>query len=110
MDHSEIKHLPKVDHTPDDLQPWQRLLLAAADHIERYGWCQGRAYARLGFNVPSCMYGAICDQEHFPKGARAMAEIKVNEALGGFMAHWNDAPERTKPEVIAKLRAVALGG
>src|SRR5437867_3333049 len=113
MDHSEVKHLPKVDHTPAELDDASKLLLAAAAIIERQGWCQ----CFIGtFGGQLCIEGAL----NVARGREPIAMLegnevtleallRVNKAVGASAFHWNDTPGRTKDEVVAKLRAVALG-
>ena len=106
MDHSEVKHLPKVDHSPADLDATAKTILMAASLIEERGWCQGE-YSRNG---RLCMLGAIrvaegSDDDASGAVARLRASMNVK-----FPHEWNDDPKRTKEEVVAKLRAVALSG
>lgn len=97
------------------------VLDAAADLIEPAGrWTQG-AYARNihgddivddddGSLVPReavcfCVYGAVAfveDQPIAESAAGAFLEMLGVQAVG-----WNDAPERTQAEVVAKLREAA---
>lgn len=109
VEHKEVGEDKKLDDA-------SKVLLKAADMIERNGWCQGAAYLDFvkGSKGPMCMYGAIwAANDDDPTGkfeALKAAEGRVNEACGTFMAKWNDKSGRTKDEVLAKLRAVALGG
>jgi hypothetical protein len=120
MDFSETKHLPKVDHTPAELGEERRLLLKAADLMEARGHCKGRL-ATERFHGAVCLYGALyaaanhgdawASGPHIAKAGEAA--LLVRHALGLKNSYseidWNNAPERTKDEVVAKLRAVALG-
>jgi hypothetical protein len=123
MDHSEVKHLPKVDHTPAEMDAVSRLLMRAADVIERDGWCQNNVLTEDG---RVCLVGAIhtannkrfgrandyCDpwDENSREALVRMDRVLPKVADGiGACAVWNDTPGRTKDEVVAKLRAVALG-
>lgn len=81
-----------------------KALSSAADLIEEWGWCQGRFENESG-NL--CAVGAIWTTrvrgtDHFD------VEYTFKDALGMSVAEWNDAPERTQDEVVAKLREVAL--
>jgi hypothetical protein len=120
MDHSEIAHLPKVDHTPAELDAPARLLLRAAMWIEEHGWIQGTMEKRqmactlgalsLAAHEIEVLTGVIIDAEVRLK--RRLPEPYSSDSHDGSLcavAAWNDAPGRTKDEVIAKLRAAALG-
>ena len=85
-----------------------RVLLAAADLIERDGWVQGITRCHAG----RCMIGAVSD------AAPARFDLwpaieRINETLGrpfadpATVAYWNDAPGRTRDEVVALLRQAA---
>jgi hypothetical protein len=90
------------------------VLHAAADHIERAGWAQpGRQYkegpcgacADVAINSYTRAKGKIKDSA---RELLAQA-LPAREFTGVTIWGWNDAPERTKDEVVAKLRAVAGG-
>jgi hypothetical protein len=97
----------------------RRVLLDAADLIEARGWCQefyacdfsgAKCRPTSADAACFCALGAI----HHVEGAQAGpewtdAEIAWGEALGSLSnaIDWNDAPERTAGEVVAKLREVA---
>lgn len=86
----------------------RHILIYAATLIEVRGWCQNYYFNSEG-NL--CMLGAVeqaikandCDF------LSVYLEIRniLFENLGGFASVWNDAPGRTKEEVVAKLREVA---
>lgn len=110
MDESVQKHLQPMSDAVT------RALLRAADEIERRGWCQ-----HVGtFQGAVCMEGGLLcalgkdPSEFFPTGLGTDAFDRLCQSLkrDGFRAphEWNDMPGRTKEEVVAKLRAVALGG
>lgn len=92
------------------------ILNAAADLIERDGWCQG-AFRRNGKH---CLLGAIA--ETVAGDARSgfnhilAHNDDAREAVRVFLAtvqcdlgvpHWNDKPGRTQTEVVAALRKAA---
>ncbi len=116
MDHSEIKHLPKTDHTPAKLDDASKLLLKAASAIETYGHVKGDlGHPSKGF----CFLGALTFAEHGSADAiingkgwnksMSAAQQRFCRNLGGQSeVDWNNAPHRTKDEVVAKMRAVAL--
>lgn len=93
----------------------QDVLRQAADLIERTGWCR-RAFARdkrrrvVGFYSKDacrfCVRGAI----YRVGGAGLNGDIErlLKRHIGTrHISDWNDAPGRTKDEVIATLRRAA---
>jgi hypothetical protein len=99
------------DSTLDDAS---KLLLKAAALIEERGWCQREQESDDG---RLCALGAL----HYADGNRPYdgvsklgqkARNRLCRAIGTDRvgSQWNDVPGRTKEEVVAKLRAVALGG
>ena len=118
MDHSEVKHLPKVDHAPAQLEEWQKLLLKAADLIESYGLAKHTTCNNRG---AMCLRGALLVAagaervRHGPDMGQASNDVleadnKMRAAVRSNPAMWNNEPARTEKEVVAKMRAVALGG
>ena len=107
MDESVQKNLKP------ELGDVSRLLLKAADLIEEHGWCQVSAVDERG---RICMLQAMgrAEVELFgPDGSRSVSLVsdeKIADAVGWPIYRWNDAAGRTQEEVVAKLRAVALGG
>ena len=102
------------------------VLDAAADRIERDGWHQGDFFpdppnyfdvddiARILIATPKpcCVSGAlIAETEHHDPSGVEPAEVLLMQYLGirwaGQLPLWNDAPGRTKEEVVAALRAAA---
>jgi hypothetical protein len=84
------------------------VLERAADLIEPEGaWTQG-SYG--GGHLPTCMGGAV----NIARGRQAW-ETPAGDPIAAFLAQclgqkvafWNDAPERTQAEVVAKLREAA---
>lgn len=92
------------DATP--LTAVQKSYLAAADLLERGGWCQGRGRGPGGSKclVMALVYATIKDAD-YPKAIEAL-----ESRLGKRPADWNDEPGRTKEEVIALLREAAHHG
>jgi hypothetical protein len=117
MDESVQEHL-KPALSADDA----RILLKAADIIERDGHCKHVMYSGDDpVHGPVCLFGSILRAitGSADRGGGMFTELKnpahgLTVALAGRvhhrMAEWNDAPERTKDEVILRMRAVALGG
>lgn len=98
------------------LDPTAKLFLVAADHIEKYGHCQGRYFAdpRRSESSPACLFGAMMlasGDGIVPSSAVVRLERHMN--LGGDLTDavkWNDRPGRTKEEVVAVLRKAAIEG
>lgn len=96
------------------------ILFAAADLIEPEGkWTQGCSARNAEGNSASatrpdavcwCAVGAIwCAAESHTSKLADAATDELEQVLGGLIAvgKWNDAPERTQAEVVAKLREAA---
>lgn len=88
------------------------LRLKAAEVIEERGWCQ-RAFQQRDGSV--CLIGALsvvltgaatADSAALKPYRDTVASLGFMTDIGGFMSAvaWNDAPERTKEEVLARLR------
>ncbi|SRR5260221_8812689 len=78
--------------------------LKAIKVLERKGWCQGILINPQG---EVCMAGAIQVATHQSLELQGHALNLLHENLGSMISKWNDAPERTKDEVIAKLKEIA---
>lgn len=78
-------------------------ILNAADYIREHGWCQGTMMS-LGGQV--CIFGALTA---VLGGRMLSARAFLDKALGMPAHWWNDAPGRTKEEVIAKLEEIGWG-
>lgn len=96
------------------LEPWRQTLLDAARYIETHGWVQGELGTCDG---PVCAMGAlhylpgVMPENQVEAWGRLMTYLKLsNEIVNQLhpIAAWNDAPERTKDEVVAALRAAAF--
>jgi hypothetical protein len=80
------------------------ILRAGKNAIETRGWCQGDELAIHGPpNGPCCAATAIGPYEDDPFDFRAVNLLRQAAGIGGDMglATWNDAPERTKADVLA---------
>ncbi len=78
--------------------------LKAIEVIEQKGWCQGQPINAKG---EVCVAGAIQMATHQSLELQGHALNLLHETLGTMISKWNDAPERTESEVIAKLKEVA---
>jgi hypothetical protein len=98
---------PNRENVHEGLDEPAKLLMKAADLIEKHGWCQGRWRATDG---RLCLRGAIINSGSHQVAFAAIH--RVDAAIGGpyTSVGWNDTMGRTKEEVVAKLRSVALGG
>jgi hypothetical protein len=110
MDHSEVKHLPKVDHTPAELAGWQRVMLKASDIIDERGLCKESYSGSRGYCIYGALYAAadLTPMDAMNEALNEARRILLNK-LPDTIICWNDHKDRTKDEVVAKLRAVALG-
>jgi hypothetical protein len=112
MDHSEVKHFPKVDHTPAELDEASKLLLKAADLIEKNG-LNNKNYKYIHEDGSICVKCAINladggepeDMNSFFQ-SRLDAIYRLDSAIGETAYEW--ILGRPQQEVVAKLRAVAL--
>lgn len=112
MDLSEVKHLPKVDHTPAKLDAPSKLLLKAAALIEKHGHCQtGSGQDEDGRMCVLVAIARIPGKEgaHNTAVDRLTAAVPHVRPRGCLhqVALWSDRTPTA--EVLAKLRAVALG-
>lgn len=86
----------------------QIFLLKAADLIEKHGLVKHRLYDEHG---RLCAGGAIYAANTLfgGKSQAAMTEaiLMLQRHVGGSIAEWNNAPERTAQEVINTLREAA---
>ncbi len=89
---------------------------AAADLLEKEGWVQGKhrywdGSPCDGHILGRCVLAAFADVT--PGGDKIFS--KTRSAFGNYLgvrniAHWNDAEERTKEEVVTALRDSAWHG
>ena len=91
-------------------------ILRAADWLETHTWIQRRLF---GPNEESaCTLGALVKvdpvrivgsvlgtKDIYAAGERIRKHLKI-----GLIGSWNDAPERTKEQVISTLRTIAYSG
>lgn len=85
----------KVETTPE-----RQALLDAADYIEEHGWCQ----RQMEDGMKVCAMRALMVVA--PLSVAVISEVMLRRHIGakwGIPA-WNDAPERTKEEVVEAMR------
>src|SRR5258706_1042238 len=90
-----------------ELDKGGKILISAADYIEKYGWwCKGHGASK---GLRACLMTSIWFISNNDKAIEA--SDRVTHYLGfenrGEAVRWNDAPERTKEEVISALREAA---
>jgi hypothetical protein len=95
----------------------REVLHRAADLLEEFGWCQGQLFSRG--RRAYCVIGATARAAHDLgyegdwTGGYGFVRDRVGADLlravsgGWFSGDWNDEPDRTKAEVVAKLREAA---
>jgi hypothetical protein len=101
---------------PVEVNPLSKLYAAAADAIEQKGHAK---YALITDTGAMCIMGAInyvatgdaCDYDN--RLFQGDYNVRIIEPLEQFTGGrnpigWNNAPERTKEEVVAMLRKAAL--
>jgi hypothetical protein len=86
-----------------------KILLDAADYVERHGWCQNEFQNGFG---SVCIMGALLHVVQWPDHlqGRGITEIlpRLTKYLGVTrLDNWNDAPGRTNEQVVAALRGAA---
>jgi len=85
-----------------------QILRDGAAYLEAHKWAQSNSYCD---EYGNCMLGAVAQGNgnlactfHAPKNPIYMA---LREYLGESPTRWNDAPERTKEQVVFALRGCA---
>lgn len=83
-----------------------QLLLDAAELIDRHGHAKGAHVDDCG---RMCVLGALGFRLYkFPSAEMTSAVARMENFISQTIPHWNDDPGRTKEEVVATLRAVAM--
>lgn len=92
---------------PLTVEPWRKVLLDAADYIERNGWWQPST--GVGENNPNaaCPINAVPFKDCYPDGPLSRFARFLNLRDEHKIPEWNDAPGRTAVEVCAALRSCA---
>jgi hypothetical protein len=104
----------KIGESRVALEPWRQILLAAADYIEKHGWCTHRARDERG---RVCAIGGInsvsrgCENRN---KISIVARMKFRNYLVdcGYTVYpavsaWNDSYGQTKENVISTMRDCA---
>jgi hypothetical protein len=79
------------------------VLNQAADYLEEHGHCK---HDLRDWEGRVCLLGALISIGQ--SSGLAMGYAAMSGYLGSDPVSWNNAPERTKGEVVAALRAAAL--
>lgn len=94
-----------------ELDEISHILLKAADYIEKHGHIKGKLWDNYGRVCAIGAVGKVADDHFFVKRDSQEALIRLEAAVGGVcnigIAEWNNKPERTPEEVIAKFKEVA---
>jgi|SRR5882757_3992906 len=105
---------PKWSPSKVELQDWQKILLIAADILEREGWIQHKAISNHGHCMAAALWkagsgGDTTKHALSPKEEEVymMAREKLLATIGGSIIIWNDHSGRTKKQVVAKLKEAA---
>ncbi len=90
---------PKKDRSQVSLS-----LLAAADYLEKHGWCQ---YIMEDSKGRTCILGAILLASKKRSVLNSPVELALVEYLNDSVVSWNDAEGRTQKQAIEMLRTAA---
>ena len=82
-----------------------RDVLDAADYIREHGWCQHTYRTQAGV----CVLGAIYALGLSPARMNDVAGLLCTELGVLGIGNWNDAPGRTKEQVLARLEEIGWG-
>ena len=94
---------------------WKRVysaLLDAAETIEHNGWIQNDVHNRNGYDIFGALHMAVKTDMRLLVVAMSQMTWYLNPPSDGFLVlrknatnifKWNDAPERTKEEVVMAL-------
>ena len=101
---------PKWEQKTETTEPWRTIIWKAAALIEANGLCKGRT---IDEENRHCMVGAIneidtgdaCTLDRSQAGDQATT--RLHRFCGGNLVDYNNRPERTAEEVVAKMRACA---
>lgn len=85
------------------IEPWQQVLIDAANLIKKKGWVKGHYETNKGF----CMVGAIrMAAKNTPMAYDA--EMHLSRSMGTYnILAWNDHNAKSKEHVIYELRKAA---
>lgn len=96
---------PESFETPAPVETPVRtnVFYGVADYLEKYGWIQNDIGEHGG---PRCIGGAIISVVGLDNNRALCDAVEAFDTeLGGDLVTYNNADERTAPEVIARLRS-----
>lgn len=115
--------MPEVKPKAPKVEPWQKLLLEAANLIERKGWCKDSYHDSLGrycaigaLNMVSgllpqmSVIAGVMNVKGFSVSLprrEAEAKLKMYLHIRGPVENWNDKKGMNGANVIKALRAAA---
>lgn len=80
----------------------------AADYIEQYGHFKGDGHGPGDIDTaPACAIGAINSALNWGIGTSVVADALQGVVPADSLVAWNDAPERTKQQVLDAFRKAA---
>lgn len=109
-----IEHLLLDETKVPEVRPlerWRQCLLDGADLIEKHGWRQfdlgdpTRGFCILGAMLEAAKHGGHTDAALVCDAANRLA-AQTGQRMW-TVAQWNNAPGRTKEQVISAMRAAA---
>lgn len=111
-DWSFIEAVPRVDHTPAELDPASKLLLKAAAYLEDHGHCQDGSPGDNAGRV--CVIGALTHVygggfllSPGSHGEQACKRLEKLITSDNCIPRWSDSTPT--PEVLSTMRRAALG-
>jgi hypothetical protein len=92
--------------------PMAKIFTRAAELLLERGWCQGTFESKTGEICPlkALQLAQVEILGNWPQPglmAKLMRALGTGAHAGAGAAEWNDAPERTLPEVLTALHAAA---
>ena len=84
-------------------EEWRTMFVAAADYIRKNGHCKKVAFD----GNKACFFGALWIVSDAKEIYFTTLLPKGMKYFSGTPIEWNDAPERTAEEVVAKLEEIA---
>ena len=99
------EYTDEYEYLPGNREEVADHIEAAADLIEREGWCQGALTSPEG---GYCVEGALMQAPlWYASVTYEAAQRDLTLTLGQLIPRWNDTPGRTKQKVLEMLRLEA---
>jgi hypothetical protein len=95
----------ELPETEIKIEPWQQILLDAADLIDTKGWIKGHLHTTNGF----CVVGALQEANRGADGLSGYneAHARLYQFVGRNPMEWNDTVCLNQKFVVKTLRTVA---